>query len=331
MTLTYASAFAGVGGFDLAFDRAGMHPTVQIEIDRQCLRVLTEHWPTVPKGGDIREFSGKDLGNPDVLCGGFPCKDTSIAAPHRLGLAGSRSGLYWEFHRLLDEHLRLVDESRPRWTIIENPDGLLRSNGGRDMAAVVRGLENLGYGWAYRVVDGRHLGTPQRRRRVFVVGHRGGDPRPAWQVLGDDDTGSEVARPGAVRGAARRSRPAASPSLPGGVIVWRKSARARAKLAAGGYETWVADGQANTLTGFDGGAPDRQTHLILQSGRLRTLTAREWERLQGFPDDWTATASPSARWEQLGNAIAVPMAAWLARRLMAVDAALPMIPLRRTA
>jgi DNA (cytosine-5)-methyltransferase 1 len=114
------------------------------------------------------------------------------------------------------------------------------------------------------------------------------------------------------------------------VIVWRKSARARASLAKGGYETWVASADANTLTGFDGGNATRQTHLLLQDGRLRTLTLREWERLQGFPDEWTAMVrSDSARYQQLGNAVAVPMAQWLARRLVAVDAALPMIPERK--
>ena len=111
------------------------------------------------------------------------------------------------------------------------------------------------------------------------------------------------------------------------MIVWRKSARARASIAKGGYETWVPSPDANTLTGFDGGKATRQTHLILQDERLRTLTLREWERLQGFPDDWTSMVkSPAARYQQLGNAVAVPMARWLGRRIAAVDASLPMLP-----
>jgi len=323
--MKYASTFAGIGGFDLGFDRAGMQPTVQIEIDDNCQKVLSRHWPTTPKAGDICDVSGTDLGEPDLICGGFPCQDLSIAAPHRKGLAGSRSGLYYEFTRLVDEHLRLVDASKPRWTVLENTEGLLKSNGGRDMAAVVRGLEELGYGWAYRVVDGRHLGTTQRRRRVLVVGHRGGDPRPAWEVLGDEGAGSQAARTHQVGRPSNGPRPVPSLVQTAGTVVWRKSARARASLAKGGYETWKPDGDANTLTGFDGGGPLRQTHLIAQGGGLRTLTLTEWERLQGFPDGWTQDAPDSARYTQLGNAVAVPMGEWLGRRLMAVEATVPMI------
>lgn len=105
--------------------------------------------------------------------------------------------------------------------------------------------------------------------------------------------------------------------------MWRKSARARAAISAGGYETWVADGNANTLTGFDGGMATRQTHLLAQGGRLRTLTLTEWERLQGFADGWTEGLPDSARYTALGNAMHVGTAAWLGRRILNVEAELP--------
>lgn len=195
------------------------------------------------------------------------------------------------------------------------------------MDAVVHGLEELGYGWAFRVVDSRYTGSAQRRQRVLVVGHRGGDPRPAWEVLGDDGAGREVAHPRPVSGAPRGPQALVGPGDGGGVVPFRKSARARASIANGGYETWVASEFANTLTGFDGGGVNRQTHLILQDGRIRTLTLTEWERLQNFPDSWTdVPGNPdSGRFTQLGNAMNVGMAHWLGSRLMAVDAALPLI------
>lgn len=318
----YVSAFAGIGGFERGFERAGLNPIGLIEWDKNCQRVLRTHYPTTPLMGDICDVTGRDLGGTAaIFAGGFPCQDTSIGAPHRLGLAGSRSSHFYEFARLVGEYQRLVDELNPRWVVIENPTGLLKSNGGRDMATVVRTLEELGYGWAYRVVDGRHLGTPQRRGRVLVVGRRGGDPRPAWQVLGDGDASREVDRPRSVSGAALGPRPAGDPA--NGAVVWRKSSRPRAALSKGGFETWTADGTANTLTGFDGGLATRQTHLIAQNGRLRTLTLREWERLQGFPDDWTAPiASDSARFTAIGNAIHTGTSEWLGRRLVAVDSTL---------
>ena len=87
----------------------------------------------------------------------------------------------------------------------------------------------------------------------------------------------------------------------------------------------MSDGVANTLTGFDGGGPLRQTHLIAQGGRLRTLTLREWERLQGFPDDWTEGIPPSARYTAIGNSMHVGMAYWLGTRLMKENARVPQL------
>lgn len=327
MVFTYVSTFTGIGGFEQGFDAQGWQNQLMVEIDPHCQKVLSRHYPNVRLEGDIRDVAGTSLNRPELVCGGFPCQDTSTAAPHRAGLAGARSGLFWEFHRLLGEHLRLVDESRPRWVVIENPEGLLTSAQGRDMAAVAGGLEDLGYGWAYRVVDGSSLGTTQRRRRVLVVGHRGGDPRPAWEVLGDHGAGAQAEAARGIGRATPRSGPMGGPARAhgGDALIWRKSARARASLEKGGYETWVPAEHGNTLTGFDNGGPLRQTHLIAQGGRLRTLTLTEWERMQGFPDGWTAGVPDSARYTALGNAIHTGTAAWLARRLDAVHAALPQV------
>lgn len=325
--LPFYSAFAGVGGFDLGFQRAGLRCVGQSELIESRRGVLAKHFPDTPIQGDIRDVRGSHItGDPDLFCGGFPCKDTSIAAPHRRGLDGARSGLFYDFARLVGEYLRLVDHARPRWVVLENTPGLLRSNQGRDMAAVALGLEALGYGWAYRVVDGGSLGTPQRRERVVVVAHRGGDPRPALAVLGDEGAGREVAAPYQVGRAARGPRAVERVGDDGRVLIWRKSARARKSLAAGGYETWVPATHGNTLTGFDGGASTRQTHLMLQDGRLRTLTLTEWERLSGFPDDWTADLPTSERFSTLGDCFHVGTAEWLGTRLMAVHRALAAHP-----
>lgn len=320
--MKFISAFAGIGGFDKGFERAGLTVTHQIEWDTHCQQILRHHYPHATLKGDICDVIGSELGRPQLFAGGFPCQDTSIGAPHRSGLAGRRSGHFFEFARLIEESARIIDATDPRWVVIENPTGLLKSKGGADMATVVRTLEDLGYGWAYRVVDGRDVGTPQRRGRVIVVGHRGGDPRPAWNVLADHAPGSEVAAPRPVG-----RRPIGLAPDGGAVFdaVWRKSARARASLDKGGYETWVSDGVANTLTGFDGGGPLRQTHLIAQAGRLRTLTLTEWERLQGFDDHWTEGIPPSARYTAIGNAMHVGMAYWLGTRLMQEHTRVPQL------
>jgi DNA (cytosine-5)-methyltransferase 1 len=105
------------------------------------------------------------------LFGGFPCQDVSVAGK-RAGLSGERSGLWFEFRRI-------VSELRPNWVVIENVPGLLSSHSGRDFTTILLGLEELGYGWAYRVLDARWFGVPQRRRRVFIVGCAGGAARAA--------------------------------------------------------------------------------------------------------------------------------------------------------
>lgn len=319
--MRYASVFAGVGGFDLGFDAAGMQPTAQVEINKHSRAILARHWPNVERTDDVISTTGSDLGSPDLIVGGFPCQDLSKGKANRQGLKGKRSVLYYEFVRLVEETARIIDEAKPRWVCIENVPGLLTHNKGRDMEAVVRGLENIGYGWAYRVVDGRHLGSAQRRKRVIIVGHRGGDGRPAWDVLADDDTGSES--PSVLDQPRRDSRSKVGSVVEddGRGLIFRKSRRPRSK---DDYATWVLDGDANTLTGFDSGNA-RQTHIVVQGGRARVLTPVEWERLQCFPDDWTAGVPTGHRHQALGDAMHVGMAEWLGRRFMHTHESVPFI------
>lgn len=162
MTFTFGSLFAGIGGFDLGLERMGMSPLWQVEIDDFCTEVLERHWPNVKKCRDIRDCGTHNLQAVDLICGGFPCQDISIAG-RREGLDGKRSGLWFEF-------IRIIEELRPKWVVIENVPGLLSSNEKRDFAAVLSGLGQCGYWWAYRVLDAQFYGIPQRRRRVFIVG-----------------------------------------------------------------------------------------------------------------------------------------------------------------
>src|SRR3990167_6826375 len=156
--MKYASLFSGIGGFDLGFDRAGMECVLQVEQDNSCLGILARHWPKVKKVNDVRKIKRVSA---DLICGGFPCQDVSVAGK-RAGLDGERSGLWFEFHRI-------VTEVRPRWVVVENVPGLLSSNAGRDFAVILRGLVECGYGVCWRILDAQYFGVAQRRRRVFVV------------------------------------------------------------------------------------------------------------------------------------------------------------------
>ena len=162
------SLFAGVGGFDLALERNGVKVVAAVEIDKKASAVLAKHFPNTKLFGDIQEVTGKDLIDAGfepkggIITGGFPCQDLSVAGK-RAGLAGKRSGLFWEICRLLDE-------TRAENFILENVPGLLSSNNGSDMATVVEALVERGYSIGWRVLDAQHFGVPQRRRRVFIVG-----------------------------------------------------------------------------------------------------------------------------------------------------------------
>lgn len=331
--IEFVSCFAGSGGFDLGFENTGRMQTVmQVEIVGHRRNTLARHFPHVTNlQGDIRDVRADSItGNPDLFPAGFPCKQLSVAAPHRQGLDGKDSKLLFEFYRLVGAYLDLVAYARPRFVVLENTPGLLRSRKGRDMAAVVMGLEELGYGWAYRVVNGASLGTPQERRRVVIVGHLGGDPRPAGSVLGLDGSGGEVAPTGADRRPG--PGPHARPVVVGGEVVkfWRKSANSQVSIDLGyegGYrETWVNDGRMNTLASADGGNATRQKHLLFQHGRLRTLTPVEWERASGFPDGWTDNMPHTERMKAMGDTFHVGTAQWLGERLVAVNDSLAAHP-----
>jgi DNA (cytosine-5)-methyltransferase 1 len=129
--LSVGSLFTGIGGFDLALQRLGMRIAWMVEIDRQAQGVLRRHWPETPIHSDIREVSALNVEPVDVLCAGFPCQDLSVAGG-RAGLAGNRSGLFYEV-------IRLVEELQPRWIVLENVPGLLSSQQGRDMGTRPRG------------------------------------------------------------------------------------------------------------------------------------------------------------------------------------------------
>ena len=174
---TAVSLFAGVGGFDLALERAGVKVVASVEWDKNAQKVLQRRFPNSTIFGDIQGVSGEQLRaagfdpTNGIITGGFPCQDLSVAGK-RAGLAGLRSGLFWQICRILDE-------TRTETFILENVPGLLSSNDGRDMACVIEALVERGYRIAWRVLDAQYFGGPQRRRRVFIVGclgNSGGSP-----------------------------------------------------------------------------------------------------------------------------------------------------------
>jgi DNA (cytosine-5)-methyltransferase 1 len=162
--LTFGSLFAGIGGFDLGFERAGMECAWQVEIDEYCRRVLAKHWPNVPKYKDVRNVGKHNLRTVDVICGGFPCQDVSLANSNRQGFDGERSSLWFEFSRI-------VCEIHPGWVVVENTPGLLSSNDGRDIRDIYWEFSKMGYNARQLFLPAVLFGMPHLRERVFIVAH----------------------------------------------------------------------------------------------------------------------------------------------------------------
>ena len=166
--MRFGSVFSGIGGIDLGLERAGMKCQWQIEISEFCGKVLSRHWPKVKRHGNICEVHGKQLESVDLVCGGFPCEDISLASGTGVGIIGERSGLWSEFARILGE-------VRPRFAFIENVPAL-RSRG---LALVLQDLWALGFDAEWHCIPASALGAPHERDRIWIVAYPQGMFREA--------------------------------------------------------------------------------------------------------------------------------------------------------
>jgi DNA-cytosine methyltransferase len=171
--MKHASFFSGVGGLDLGFERAGIETVSVSEIDPYANAVLAERFPSAPNLGSILEVQANEIPEADIWSGGFPCQDLSVAGK-RAGFAGKRSSLAFTF-------IDLMAQRKPQWVVLENVPGLFTSNKGADFGRLLYEMERIGYGVSWRILDARHFGIAQRRRRVFIVASLGSDR--AAQVL----------------------------------------------------------------------------------------------------------------------------------------------------
>jgi DNA (cytosine-5)-methyltransferase 1 len=446
--LTAVSLFAGVGGFDLAFKRAGIKVTAAVEIDKKCRDVLALQFPETKLFEDVKGVTGEQIRatgfipERGIIAGGFPCQDLSIAGL-RKGLGGERSGLFHEI-------IRLTDELRPQFLILENVAGLLSSKQGKDMGIVITALVERGYGVCWRMLDSQNFGVPQRRRRIFIVASLG-DHRKPVEILFERESGFWNLEK------SRKKRKTITRKAETSVAVnsFQKAKRAQ---SVDDYESWVEAEVVPTLNVFDSGdsrtttivtqepvlfegnrvgdprvhenvspsviarwgtggnnvplafnlrnddkannftvyeteqttsitalQPSPLTHrsqtliaqrqsnsefvmdkisstvtahehkqfsdliiddepkafdtynhsvneinqtlrkgaaghdhvgTVWENSVVRRLTPKECERLQGFPDDWTASQADSSRYKMMGNAVTVPVVEWIARRMV---------------
>jgi DNA (cytosine-5)-methyltransferase 1 len=163
--MRFLSLFAGIGGFDLGLERAGMTCAGQVEIDPFCQRVLAKHWPNVKRMGDIREVKGDEFGTVDLVAGGFPCQPFSFAGKQR----GQKDNRY-----LWPEMLRVIEAIRPRWVLGENVAGIIHMG----LDKVLFDLEVQGYACQALIIPACSVGAPHRRDRVWIIGNSNKESKP---------------------------------------------------------------------------------------------------------------------------------------------------------
>lgn len=284
-----AGLFAGIGGLELGLHASGHETLLFCENDPAAAAVLNERFPGIPIRSDVRDLEQLPP-DTEMVTAGFPCQDLSQAGRTR-GIRGSRSGLVGEVFRLLEKH------DVPH-LLLENVPFMLQLDKGKAVCWLVDRLEELGFHWAYRVVDSRAFGLPQRRQRVFMLASRNGVPRHA--LFRD--------------------------SFP---VEERTDFRDH---ACGFYWTegkrglgWAVDAVPTLKGGSTIGIPSPPA-VWMPDGRIVTPHIRDAERLQGFSPGWTEPAErvgrAGFRWRLVGNAVSVPAAEWIGT-ILAEEAAPP--------
>ena len=322
--MKYLSVCSGIEAATVAWHPLGWEPVGFSEIEPFPSAVLAHHYPHVPNFGDMTKFQEwpLDAGAVDILVGGTPCQSFSVA--------GLRQGLKDPRGNLMLTYLAIAARLRPRWVVWENVPGVLSSNGGQDFGSFLGGLAELGYGFAYRVLDaqwcrthGHPRAVPQRRRRVFVVGCLVERSARNWdaaaKVLFEQQS---VLKNSKASGSTRKKIASDVEGRVGtNCVAIQGNLIGRDKGGPTGVGA-STDGVMYTMTKAD-------VHGVAQAMNVRRLTVRECERLQAFPDDYTlipwrkkaASDCPDGpRYRVLGNSMAVNCMAWIGERIAAVEA-----------
>ena len=356
--MKYASVCDGIGAAHAAWQPLGWQCMWTSEIEPFPSAVVEQRWGFENRGDMTKhkEWTVDEGSSIDLLVGGTPCQSFSVA--------GLRQGLKDPRGNLMLTYLAIAERLKPRWIVWENVPGVLSSNGGRDFGSFLGALGDLGFGWAYRVLDAQWFGVAQRRRRVFVVGCFG-DATSAAKVLFESESVQRNPAPcrtprektsgpiagcsngGGANGPGRTADDADSLVVAHVPVMVMAHGQANAEICKGysptlscAHEVPIAfhptqdpissqDGVVHALgTGLSGGSRRMQgvmpavAHTVAMA--VRRLTPRECERLQGFPDDYTAItyfkkpAADGPRYKSLGNSMAVPCMRWIGERIEAV-------------
>ena len=377
--MKYLSVCSGIEAATVAWHHLGWTPTAFAEVEPFPSAVLAHHYPTVRNRGDMTKYQEWPDESVDLMVGGTPCQSFSVA--------GLRQGLKDPRGNLMLTYLGIAESYRPRWLVWENVPGVLSSNGGRDFGTFLGALVDLGYGFAFRILDAQWFGVAQRRRRVFVVGYLGNASRAA-KVLFESESVCRNPAPSREKGKGvatnvadclRSGGNGGVPSSRGEHLVvgalcsdshpgsYSGQDAYTGRLIATAFEPGIAGREGNesrfthevtgtlrkdmgdnqTAVAFAfhptqdpissknishalgaGSKSGGATAAVATSTAVRRLTPTECERLQGFPDSYTAIpwkkksadqCPDGPRYKALGNSMAVPVMKWIGERINKVN------------
>ncbi len=288
-----ASFFAGIGGFDLGFERAGMRVVFQCEIDPFCQKILKRHWPQVPLHEDITTLIPTTIPTADLWCAGWPCQDLSNANTDRKGLTGDRSGLFYKF-------MELVGEVHPTWLVLENVPGLLSAEQGTALEAVIDTLETHGYLGGWLSCNALHTGIPHDRDRIFFIASFRSDR--AYRIFTDSrelsgDTAARKSSQTQTRSSLRESTLRDTP-----LVVQRR----------GGFGYTLAKSICPTLRAQTGGHQGGHSDRPILCGEKLDLD--RMGKANGV-----SLRMDSRRGRLLGNAVVPGIAEWIGRKIIEVE------------
>lgn len=281
------SLFAGIGGFEQAFRKAGFSgPMFAYENWPSAQAVLKKRFPAATLLEDVTDLPFK-LHDAEIVTAGFPCTDLSSAG-RRAGIKGDASGL-------IVGVLRAIQRRQPEWVLLENVPNMLRLKGGEAMTTIGAMLSDAGYQWCYRTLDAQHFGVAQRRKRVFLLASRHQDPE---RVLFRDYAVPSETKQRTTREVAKAHG-----------FYWTEGNRGV------GWGIGVVPTIKGSTTAGIPSAPAIWLPEEPIESRFRTPSIESLETLQGFRPGWTRAAPSRDRWKLVGNAVAVPAVQWIAEGL----------------
>lgn len=285
--------FAGIGGIEYGLHSSGISTHLLCEIMPEALCVLKARFEDAKTATDVTQL--KSIGNVDILCGGFPCQDISIAGS-KVGLNGEKSSLVKEMFRLIES----CKKTKPKYVLIENVANIISLNKGEALKLITDEMHRLGYNWAYRLIDPRSLGIPQRRPRFIFLASNVVHPKrilfPDYEDLSSsiDDKLKEVSDDVSAYG-----------------FYWTEG-----KIGIG----WAKDSIPPLKCGSTLGLPSSPAIWDINNNFFGTPSIEDAERLQGFPSNWTQPIEDGGfkannRWKLVGNAVNTKVSSWIGERI----------------